>query len=123
MAYYITTQFFAQLLSLNLQWIFDFLLNNVLWIFGFLLLGYYFYPDKKMLYTFLFITFAFWTTFDFVKAIGWVLLDPKYLFINNIAVIAVFVFCEADENLRKNSLFINTMRFFVVIVFFNLFMR
>ncbi len=123
MVYYLTTEFFARLLTFDAQWLANFILNNIFWVFAFILIGYFFYPNKKMLYSFLFITFAFWGTFDFVKAIGWVLLDSKYLFINNLAVIAVFIFCEADENLRKNSLFINTMLFFAVLFTFNLFLR
>lgn len=123
MVYFLTTEFFARLFSLNLQWIVDFILNNILWVFAFAACGYFFYPNKKLFYGFLFITFMNWSILDFTKAVGWVVLDPGYFSITIMAMFAVLFFAEADENLRKNLVFINSLRFIIVLIVFNLFLR
>lgn len=113
----------ARLLMLDIAWFIGLIASNLILLFIFLAIGFFLYQNKMMFLSFLFVTFILWASIDFTRAIGWVLLDPRYLSINTIASIIVLAFAESDESLKNNLLVINTLRFLTVLIVFNLFLR
>jgi integral membrane sensor domain MASE1 len=123
MVYYLTTEFFARFLLLDSQWIANFLLNNIFWVFAFMATGYFFYQDKKLVLSFVFVVLSLWAVLDFTRATGWVVFDPLYLFLSPVTSIVVLAFAETDERLKKNMVVLNSLRFLLLVSVFNLFLR
>jgi len=114
---------FNALLQVDFSWFMWLVQANIFWIFAFVALGTLLFPQKKIMYSFVFIVLSIWAWADFTKAMGWATTDANYLSLNMIATIVVLAFAESTKRLKGHFLIINQIRFIVILAAFNLFIR
>ncbi|MBU0635544.1 hypothetical protein KKE06_00795 [Candidatus Micrarchaeota archaeon] len=107
--------------SLDIAWLFNFALDNILWVFLFAAAAVFFYKEKNWFWATVYITFYVWAAVEFTDVVGWVVFDKMFLLVTMLAAVAVLAFAEFDSWGSKNLLLINTVRFLVVLVGYNLF--
>lgn len=115
--------FLERLLALDIHWLASLLLNNWLWAFIFLAVSYFMFGQKRMVPGFFVALVLTWSYLDFNRISGLGLIDPKYLMFSMFTLIMVGMFAETSARLSKHYVFISSLRWILVVVVFNLFMR
>ncbi len=120
-------EFLYRFFSFDLAWLIGFIFepSNLMWLFLFGAAAYYFYVNgtgKSLVWASVLVTFYLWTSLDFSKAVGWTIFDPYLLGLLTISGVVVLVFFANDPWGKNNLPLINTLRFLILLIIFNLFL-
>ncbi len=114
-------EFLAGVVALDVHGLVSFLFSNLYWVFAFGALAFWYFPKKNIFAGIILISFFMWSFVDLTLVFGWVYLVAGFLALNYISRIAVLAFTESDEILRKHTLLIMVIQFYVTWIFYNLF--
>lgn len=119
---YISLEIINRVFALDFGWLLDLALSNILWVFVLAAVAAFFYDKRNWFWGFALVTMYVLASTDFAKVVGWVIFDKTLLAFLMIAGLIVLVFAETDTWGSKHLALLNTVRFIVVMAFFNLFL-
>lgn len=114
-------EFLAKVLELDISFLLSFLHANLWWVFAFAACAFWYYPKKNIFVATAFISVFLWSFVDLTVSFGWVYLVGGFLAFNYISRVAVLAFTESDEILRKHTVLVMVIQFYITWVFYNIF--
>ncbi len=119
-------EFLYHFFAFDFNWLVGFIFNpaNLMWLFLFTALAFFFYCNnngKSLFWATVFVTFYLWASTDFSKEVGWQLFNADLLTVLMIAGFVTMAFFSNDSWGKDRLPMINTLRFILIFIIFNLF--
>lgn len=113
-------EFMYHLLSLDLNWIIQFILLNLHWLFAFAAVMYFFTDGKKVISGIIVVVFVLWAMMDGARLMGWVFITGMFLLIFYVVKFFILKVAEETPQLQKKLIWINELSGYVTWISFNL---
>ena len=111
------------LFSLDLLFFIEIFMENLLWVFMFIALMYFFFDGKRTIYfSFLFVL-VMWAWADLEPLTGLVWTSAFFLLFYYLSKIALIGFTESSPSLKKYTIIISTLQFYILFLIFNFFLK
>ncbi len=116
-------EFFARLVSLDLQWFVELTIDNIFWVFFFAMITFVYHDLKFNWKTFFVVIFWFWISIPFLNStLGLVYLVGGFLFLNYVSRLVITTFTESIPSLKGRLAMVMLFQFFAVLILYNLFL-
>lgn len=116
--------FISHLISLDFNWFFSLIFSNIFLIFALYCTAYFFYEKKNTLASFFIVVFVIFAEIDFLSISGWIYYaSATALALMYVSRVAFLLFVENIEWMKRYFVPIYLIHFYIVLTFFNLFMR
>ena len=109
------------LLSLDIGFFVDVVMNNLLWVFVFYVLIHIFFDGKKVLYWFLLFCVLMWAAFDWETLTGFSFTGASFLLIYYATKLSGFVLTETTPSLRKYGVLVSSLVFYGLVILYTFF--
>ncbi len=114
-------EFIGNLLSFNVQWFVELIMNNLLWLFVFVLATYVNHDMQWSWKSFFVITFYIWLNITFFPEIGVVFLVGGFFFLLYVGRIILITFTETVPSLKGRVAPIMAIHFLATLFYYNFF--
>ncbi|MDO8428656.1 MAG: hypothetical protein Q7S92_05585 [Candidatus Diapherotrites archaeon] len=115
-------EFFIHLIGLDLGWLLNYTISNFLWLFMFAALAFYLWEGKTWIYASMAVFVLLTLEQDVMTSTGWMYLTGTFLTLEMLSQTALTIVTEDMEKLRGKIPLITTIRFLVLVCFYNLFL-
>ena len=115
-------EFFVHLIALDLGWLLNYAIENALWLFMFAGLAFYLWEGKTWIYASMAVFVLLTLEQDVMSVTGWMYLTGAFLTLEMLSQTALTIVTEDMEKLRGKIPLITTIRFLILVSFYNLFL-
>lgn len=110
-------------IALDFGFFVEFILANLFWLFTYYTVMHFFFNGKRVLYFTLLFGVLMWAWSDFQTISGLYWTVPSFLLIYYITKLAIVSIVDTTPFLKKYTVVISTLQFYVLFLIFNFFIR
>ena len=113
----------THVLTLDLFWFIDLIMNNLFWVFAFIAVMYFFTDGKRTILGVILIIFDMWLFVDLEIVASAVIFSGGFLTVYYISKLAFLTIVENSKKFKKHIIVASTLQGWVMIFIYNIFLQ